>query len=374
MPSVSVIIPSYNYAHFLAETLRSVLSQSLADTEIIVVDDGSTDNTAEIVERFGGKVTYVHQENAGLPAARNTGLRHAQGAFLQFLDADDLLGARALEQRADYLKSNPGKDAVICRTAFFSGERTPGPLFRRLREWQQPDAFQVGAALYHFNIGPPHAFLVRSQAVFDRQLTFDTGLRACEDYDFWFRLAAATSPPALVRNCWVFYRRHAQSMSQASSNQHTHDALMCRRILAHAEESGAIEDLVKVAAMHAAALVTTHRLLQSAPELAVEFFGSHVQRTQELLEQRLAPRDVLHPAACLYLARARVMTELLLQGGAIDRADLSRIRKALPDFPAHRPLGFGPAYKGLSLRSRVRLASFQCSIAHMQLRNQTGGR
>jgi GT2 family glycosyltransferase len=86
---VSVVIPSYNRAHRLPSTVASVVRQQLADVEIVLVDDGSTDNTREVVARYGPLVKYIHQPNAGVGAARNTGLRHATGEFVAFLDSDD---------------------------------------------------------------------------------------------------------------------------------------------------------------------------------------------------------------------------------------------------------------------------------------------
>ena len=87
---VSVVIPCYNQAHFLGEAIESVLAQTYPHLEIVVVDDGSTDNTGEVAARYPG-VRYVRQENQGLAAARNTGLRHSSGDYLVFLDADDRL-------------------------------------------------------------------------------------------------------------------------------------------------------------------------------------------------------------------------------------------------------------------------------------------
>ena len=91
-PLVSVIIPSYNYAGFLLHAVSSVLQQRCpqVEVEVIVVDDGSTDNTAEVARSFGPDVHYIYQENQGLSAARNAGLHAARGDFIAFLDADDL--------------------------------------------------------------------------------------------------------------------------------------------------------------------------------------------------------------------------------------------------------------------------------------------
>src|SRR5947209_609603 len=88
-PAVSVIIPAYNYATYLPKAIDSVLKQRFTNYEIIVVDDGSTDNTADLIAKYGDRVRYVYQKNAGLPSARNTGIKAARGDYVGFLDADD---------------------------------------------------------------------------------------------------------------------------------------------------------------------------------------------------------------------------------------------------------------------------------------------
>src|SRR2546423_6262072 len=88
-PLISVIIPSYNSAHFVAHAVQSALGQTYQPLEVIVVDDGSTDGTRWILDTYMEQIHYVYQANKGLPGARNTGIRHAQGEFLAFLDADD---------------------------------------------------------------------------------------------------------------------------------------------------------------------------------------------------------------------------------------------------------------------------------------------
>ncbi|MFV2045723.1 MAG: glycosyltransferase family 2 protein, partial [Anaerolineales bacterium] len=88
-PRVTVVIPSFNHAYFIGQAIQSVLDQAFGDFEIIVVDDGSTDGSRDVIDRFGTQVVYVRQENRGLSAARNTGVRMARGEFVGFLYADD---------------------------------------------------------------------------------------------------------------------------------------------------------------------------------------------------------------------------------------------------------------------------------------------
>src|ERR671910_2125032 len=105
-PLVSVVIPCYNQAHFLGEAIESVLSQTYPHFEVVVVDDGSPDNTQEVASRYPG-VRYIRQENQGLAGARNAGIRRSNGSYLVFLDADDRLLADALEAGLASLKEHP---------------------------------------------------------------------------------------------------------------------------------------------------------------------------------------------------------------------------------------------------------------------------
>src|SRR5437870_12319582 len=101
-PLVSIIVPSYNYAHFIGEALQSIQSQTYSNWECIVVDDGSTDDTGALVRQLAekdGRIKYVRQENRGLAAARNAGMANSEGVYFQFLDADDLLEPQKLERQ-----------------------------------------------------------------------------------------------------------------------------------------------------------------------------------------------------------------------------------------------------------------------------------
>src|SRR3712207_4601210 len=105
-PLVSIVIPCYNQAHFLGEAIESVLAQTYPHFEVVVVDDGSTDNTEAVAARYPG-VRCIRQENQGLAAARNTGIRRSNGSYLVFLDADDRLLPNALEVGLKHLKEHP---------------------------------------------------------------------------------------------------------------------------------------------------------------------------------------------------------------------------------------------------------------------------
>src|SRR5689334_8831893 len=114
MPTVSVIIPAFNQARFLAVAIDSVLQQTYRDVEIVVVDDGSTDETRDVAARFGDRVNYVHQDNTGLPGARNRGIRESSGEFLCFLDSDDFLHPEKIQRQVELLKEDPKLAFVYC--------------------------------------------------------------------------------------------------------------------------------------------------------------------------------------------------------------------------------------------------------------------
>jgi glycosyltransferase involved in cell wall biosynthesis len=215
-PLVSVIIPAYNAANFLGETLDSVLAQTYKNLEIIVVDDGSTDTTPNLLESYGDRIKVLHQTNAGQATARNTGARAAQGELLSFLDNDDLWDADKVTCQVALLRRFPDALAVYCDhrtiddqgyTLSSSGALThPRPSGNILR------ALLLGPCI----ITPGLVLLLRH--AFDICGGFDETplLRGHEDYALWLRLATQGafiySPETLVS-----YRRHNQ---QGSKQKH----------------------------------------------------------------------------------------------------------------------------------------------------------
>lgn len=126
-PLVSIVIPTYNYGAHIAEAIESCLRQTYANLEIIVVDDGSTDNTAEVVAALStahpGRIRYLNQDNAGAAVARNRGMVEARGAFVTFLDSDDLLTPDAIEVRLRVLQENPDIGVVLTEKYNRYGDR-----------------------------------------------------------------------------------------------------------------------------------------------------------------------------------------------------------------------------------------------------------
>jgi GT2 family glycosyltransferase len=180
---VSVIIPCYNQANYLGEAIRSVLDQAYTNFQIIVVDDGSTDNTSEVVAGYSD-VRCIRQANQGLAAARNAGLHGSQGNYVVFLDADDRLLPHALDTGLSCLKANPVSAFVSGHFRFIKDD---GTLLREFPQKQIEDDHYL--ALLQRNYIGMHATVMYRRDVLESVGGFDTSLRACEDYDLYLRIA-----------------------------------------------------------------------------------------------------------------------------------------------------------------------------------------
>jgi glycosyltransferase involved in cell wall biosynthesis len=182
-PLVSVVIPNYNHARFVGDAIRSVLDQVYREFEIIVVDDGSTDDSREVVAQFGDKVQYIYQENAGLSAARNTGIRASKGALIGVLDADDMYEPLFLDTLVDALKTDPNADGIYCGYQFVDQENNLLPQI----ENRPVPSDELYDALLDGNFFVPESIFLR-RYVYDDVGLFDEALRACEDWDVWLRM------------------------------------------------------------------------------------------------------------------------------------------------------------------------------------------
>jgi glycosyltransferase involved in cell wall biosynthesis len=202
---VSVVIPCYNQGRFLATAIESVLRQAVEGIEIIVVDDGSTDNLTQSVAQQYNTVQYVHQQNRGLSAARNTGVEHCTGEYVLFLDADDWLLPGAIVTNLAYLAGNP-------QAAFASGAYI---YVMELKQKTQIMTVEVNDDHYRNllqrnYIGMIAAVLFRRDVLGEN--SFDESLRACEDYDLYLRIAR-NHPVVHHQNVLTAYRRHTCNMS-----------------------------------------------------------------------------------------------------------------------------------------------------------------
>jgi glycosyltransferase involved in cell wall biosynthesis len=180
---VSVIIPTYNRGWILKEAIDSVSAQDYKDFELIVVDDGSTDNTSEILASYENDIKVLFQENKGVSAARNRGITEASGQLIAFLDSDDLWLPRKLYTQVDFFNQMP--DALICQTEEIwirDGQRV-NPKKRH----KKPSGMIFEPSLELCLVSPSAVMIRRS--LFDRVGEFDVTLPACEDYDLWLRIS-----------------------------------------------------------------------------------------------------------------------------------------------------------------------------------------
>lgn len=224
MTRVAVIVPAFNYGRFLSDALDSVAAQTLSGWECIVVDDGSTDDTEDVARRYVGRDSrfrYVRQENRGVSAARNTGLRESGAPYVQFLDADDRLAPSALERHVTWLEAHHGTDIVYGQVTFFRSEEPDRVLYSLGGHLSKPlmDNVQTAAGalekLQHYNILPITGALLR-RGVFDRAGFFDVKARASEDWAFWIRCAAAGCEIAFdgEQEAVAMVRSHSGSLSR----------------------------------------------------------------------------------------------------------------------------------------------------------------
>ena len=199
-PLISVIIPAYNAAAFLADAVDSIRRQAYQPLEIIIVDDGSTDGTAEVAARLGGEVRYVRQPNGGPAVARNHGLRLARGEVIAFLDADDVWPDGRLEVQLERLLAEPQLQIVLGMVRYV---RLPGARHPKFpMEDQEPGAHSeyLGASLFR-------------REVFETVGPFDEALPAGEDLDWIFRAREAGLSIAGVKHVTLHYRLHATNMT-----------------------------------------------------------------------------------------------------------------------------------------------------------------
>lgn len=221
-PVVTVIIPCFNQGHFLEQSVASALSACTKPMEILVVDDGSTDpniarHLAQAEQLSPGVVRIHRQLNQGLSATRNTGIALAQGKFIQFLDADDLLVPGKIDAQVSQLEINPEIDVSVCNYLLCDEARG---MFIKTEEAIARFEMSEQDFLYHWERGfviPIHAGLFR-RTVLTAELRFDTNALAKEDWLFWTNLCLTGIRFGYVEGHWAIYRQHEKSMRRSYLN------------------------------------------------------------------------------------------------------------------------------------------------------------
>jgi glycosyltransferase involved in cell wall biosynthesis len=186
MPRVSVIIPAYNRANYLPEALNSVFGQTLTPYEVIVIDDGSTDDTLEVLRNYEGKLRFARQDHEGVSAARNRGLALAQGDVIAWLDADDIWEADFLSTLVPFLAEHPDLDGVYCGLRHMNAR---GEILWTPTQRVVPPTDLFSALIEADFIVTPA--IIAYKRCYEQVGAFDLEFQICEDYDMWLRLAKA---------------------------------------------------------------------------------------------------------------------------------------------------------------------------------------
>ena len=206
--SVSVVIPTFNRGHTLNRAIDSVLGQTLLPSEIIVVDDGSTDGTEELISTEYSSVSYIRSENRGVSAARNLGMKAAKSDWFAFLDSDDQWLPHKLEKQFECLSCNRDFKLVHCDELWIRKGKRVNPKAKH----QKHGGYIFEQCLSLCAISPSASLVHRT--LFDELGCFDETLQACEDYDLWLRICAVYPVLYVDEPLLIKFGGHEDQLSQ----------------------------------------------------------------------------------------------------------------------------------------------------------------
>ncbi|MDZ4152040.1 hypothetical protein, partial [Methylicorpusculum sp.] len=207
-------------------------------------------------------------------------------------------------------------------------------------------------------------------------LKFDTSLFACEDYDFWFRIAQTSGAPGIVKSCWVYYRQHANSMSRSYMNQYRHDAELCKRVFASANTNmpwidSPHERTDYFFAMLAASLVTAIRLWSFDRDSFNAFMQEHVLFLHHKLKEG-PPILTTNSTILCYMSRARLtIMKMRYRDNSIDKSVYDSFISIFPPNSIYLSLAIKKGIQSTSIKTIARIAKFDLQIAWFRLRNKT---
>jgi glycosyltransferase involved in cell wall biosynthesis len=273
-PHVSVILPAYNAAAYIAETVSSVLTQSFVNFELIVVNDGSPD-TAELeaaLEPFRSSIVYRREPHKGAAAARNAGLRIARGTYVAFLDADDTWLPNYLEHQVAFLAEHPAVDLVYCDAHLTGDSPLAGRTFMETAPSRGPVTVESLLSLRCHVIAS--GVVARASAIVDAGM-FDESIRRGHDFDLWMRMARRGARLAYHSRVLLIRRIHVDSLSGDSLTE-------CERALAGLRR---IDETMPLTKRERAALRRTVAWLHARRELER---GKHFLRNRDFAAARNA--------------------------------------------------------------------------------------
>jgi glycosyltransferase involved in cell wall biosynthesis len=268
-PLVSVIIPNYNYAQYVGEAVESALAQTYSNIEVIVVDDGSTDDSINVLEGFEDKINLVKQENGGVSAARNAGVAASQGELLAFLDADDIWHRQKVERQVAAFLGDNSVGLVHVGVQDIDETRAEverhldgmeGWVADELLKWERPVILGGGSGV------------MITRRAFDKAGAFDTRLMTSADWDLYYRVCRLNIV-AFIPEILLYYRVHG-------SNMHSNVGRMEREMSLFYEKAFDTEDQ-SVLKMKDRALGNYHRVMAGSYFYAGAYgkFASHAAKS-----------------------------------------------------------------------------------------------
>lgn len=276
MPQVSVIIPTFNRAQTLTTAIQSVLHQSFQDFELIIVDDGSTDDTTRVLQPYESSIIYYFQQNGGVSSARNAGIELATGEFIAFLDSDDLWLNKKLEHQIAFFERD--SQAVACYTDEIwirNGVRVnPQKKHRKYHGW----IFQHSLPLCI--VSPSSICLSRS--IISDAGQFDVTLPACEDYDFWLRLSIRYPVHFIPVPLIIKRGGHADQLSRRTPIMDRYRIIALEKLLlleklSPQQRQSVLKELIRKCLIIRSGAYKRHKLIQA------KYYQSKIERYQQEL-------------------------------------------------------------------------------------------
>lgn len=302
-PAVSIVIPTYNTAAFIGETLASVFAQTRMDYEVIVVNDGSPDTVQleQVLSPYLGRINYIKQENRGLGGARNTAIRTARAAWIALLDSDDLWEPNYLAVQLNILESDASVDGVYANAVFFGDVAEAGRKYMDLCPSEGDVTFE---SLITQRCTAPGGFAVIRREAIMRAGMFDETLGGSEDFDLWLRLVKQGSKITYHRQALVRYRRRGGSLMSNMVSMAKEQLRVLDKALQMPSLSPREVQMVKRQMIRIQALQAFHEgkraFMQGDVKTAIEQLGKanaflkSRRMTFILLLLRLAPKLLLH--------------------------------------------------------------------------------
>ncbi len=230
-PAVSVIIPTYNRARYVTEAIESVLAQTFTDYEILVIDDGSTDSTKALLQPYLSKIIYIHQENRGVSAARNKGLKAAKGEWIAFLDSDDIWLPKKLEIQFEDIQHHDNIDLHICNGEYVDGHTVQNMFLLRGITDHKQSLKLINNPFVHF-CKFKYACLP-SVVLKKKSIYFNGSMQYLEDFEYLAKIAVNSQSWLLRTDILVKYFRRSES-SALSLTQRCNDDLRFRMLAGNA--------------------------------------------------------------------------------------------------------------------------------------------